>query len=194
MTNYKYIKCTVYFFLAILMLFSISSCYLKDPSFHDNNIKRNIINSDYTFTDVHENAVDSMLGSCNIYIDKQKPIIVASLVDIDNMKKSSTLGRMSSEIVAGRLSQQGFRVQEVKMSQSDIFVSEAEGEMILSRNLHQIGKKHDVQGFVVGTYAIGKYHRSEADVFVALRFIDTNNIIGCSVNYVVLNTDPRLWK
>ena len=80
------------------------------------------------------------------------------------------------------------------MGQSDIFVSEKEGEMILSRNLHQIGRKHDVQGFVVGTYAIGTFHRYDVDVFVSLRFVNTDNIIACSANYVIKNTDPQFWK
>ncbi len=181
-------------FFVLIVSFAITSCYSQNDLFNSNSSlpKTNVHNDN--FTDIHENAVDNLLQNCTVYIDNTKSIIVASLVNIDNLKKSSTLGRMSSEFIAGRLSQQGFQVQEVKMSQGDIFVSEEEGEMILSRNLHQIGKKHDVQGFVVGTYAIGRYHRHEADVYVALRFVDTNNVIRCSSNYTVPNTDPTLWK
>ena len=150
--------------------------------------------SNPSFARIHEKAADNLIESCKLHIDREQPIIVTSLVDIDQMGKSSTLGRMSSEMVAGRLAQKGFRVQEVKMSQSDIFVSEHEGEFILSRNLHLIGERHNVQGFVVGTYAIGRFHRYDVDVYISLRFVNTDNIIACSENYVVPNTEPRLWK
>lgn len=146
------------------------------------------------FAAVHERAADNLIDNCRLVIDSEKPIIVTSLVDIDQMGKSSTLGRMSSEMIAARLAQKGFRVREVKMSQSDIFVSEDEGEFILSRNLRLIGERHNVQGFVVGTYAIGRFHRYDVDVYISLRFVNTEDIIACSENYIVYNTDPKLWK
>ena len=179
------------FVLAIIVM-AVMACVPKDKNLKHNN--SGAVQAQEHFTSIQEQAADSMLDSCIVGIDKSKPIIVTSLVHIDNMNKSSTLGRMSSEMIAARLAQQGFKVQEVKMSQSDIFVSEEEGEMILSRNLHQIGRKHDVQGFVVGTYSIGAFHRYDVDVFVSLRFVDVNNIIRCSANYIVRNTEPELWK
>lgn len=150
-------------------------------------------NSDQ-FTLAHEQAADNLLDNCQLPIDQSGPIIVTSLVDIDQMGKSSTLGRMSSEIIASRLAQHQLKVREVKMSQSDIFVSQEEGEFILSRNLREIGEKHQVQGFVVGTYAIGRYNRYDVDVYISIRFVNTDNIITCSENYVLANTDPELWK
>lgn len=187
-------KSSVCIYLIVSIVLLITGCFPKESGFKSQPLLNN--SRDNSFSAIQESAVDSMLSSCTVYIDNQKPLIVASLVSIDDMKKSSTLGRMSSEIIAGRLAQQGFKVQEVKMSQSDIFVSEEEGEMILSRNLHQIGKKHDVQGFVVGTYAVGRYHRNrnEVDVYVALRLVDPHNIIVCSKNYTIPNTDVSLWK
>ncbi len=146
------------------------------------------------FTLAHEQAADNLLKNCQLPIDQNKPIIVTSLVDIDQMGKSSTLGRMSSELIASRLAQHQIKVREVKMSQSDIFVSQKEGEFILSRNLREIGEKHQVQGFVVGTYAIGQYNRYDVDVYISIRFVNTENIITCSENYVLANTDPELWK
>lgn len=189
--RYKYF---FYSLLPVLIVCLLISCVPKDGPRNNSNPAKESTGLEQNFTAVHEDAVDKMLGNCIVNIDKSKPVIVTSLVDIDNMHKSSTLGRMSSEMIAARLAQHGFRVQEVKMGQTDIFVSEEEGEMILSRSLHQIGRKHDVQGFVVGTYAIGTFHRYDVDVFVSLRFVDVNNIIGCSVNYIIKNSEPELWK
>jgi len=180
----KYFACAV---LTGLFALSVISCVPKENAFQQKNMS--------SFTAVHERAADNLVANCGQYMDKTKPIIVTSLANIDDMKKSSTLGRMSSEVVAGRLAQHGFMVKEVKMSESDVFVSEEQGEMILSRDLQQIGHKHEVQGFVVGTYAIGQEYRYyNADVFISLRFVNVDNMIGCSTNYTVRNTDPKLWQ
>jgi len=178
------------FFYAILIglfVLPLISCAPKENAFQQKYMSN--------FTAVNERAADNLVANCGQYMDKSKPIIVASLANIDDLKKSSTLGRMSSEVVAGRLAQHGFMIREVKMGETDIFVSEEQGEMILSRDLQQIGQKHDVQGFVVGTYAIGQeYRHYDADVFISLRFVNVDNIIGCSSNYTVRNTDPALWQ
>ena len=177
----------------IICFFSfLAACTADKYKINENNSSHKSFDAE-NFPRIHEKAADKLLQNCSVIIEGDQPIIVTSLVDIDEMGKSSTLGRISSEIIAGRLSQQGLRVQEIKMSQSDIFVNEVEGEFILSRNLHEIGEKHDVQGFVVGTYAIGNYNRNDVDVFVALRFVNTEDIIACAYNYVVPGTDPELW-
>lgn len=140
-------------------------------------------------------ATDQLLSMCNLFLDDQEPIIVTSLVNIDDMGRSSTLGRMSSEIIANRLSQHGFKVREVKMGQ-DIFVDQNKGEFILSRELQQIGAKHEVQGFIVGTYAVSDKRERyfEPQVVISLRFVDTENNLGCSHNYVINNTDLKMWE
>lgn len=148
-----------------------------------------------SIVDANTEATDKLLGACNVFIDYHEPIIVTSLVDIDNMRKSSTLGRMSSEMIANRLAQHGYQVREVKMG-DNIFVSDSQGEFILSRDLQQIGKKHEVQGFVVGTYAVSDMRQRYFDpqVSVSLRFVDTDNNLGCTHNYVINNTDLKLWQ
>lgn len=181
------VKNFIYAIFLGLFVLSLISCAPKEGAFQQQNINN--------FTAVHERAVDNLVANCGFCMDRSKPIIVTTLANIDDMKKSSTLGRMSSEVVAGRLAQHGFMVKEVKMGESDIFVSEEQGEMILSRDLQQIGQKHEVQGFVVGTYAIGQeYRHYDADVFIALRFVNVDNMIGCSTNYTLRNTDPKLWQ
>ena len=144
--------------------------------------------------EINQQAADNLLSNCNIFIDNQESIIVTSLVNINDMKKSSTMGRMSSEIIANRLAQHGYKVHEVKMGQN-LFVGESQGEFILSRELQEIGKEHDVQGFIVGTYGISeRRHAHVNEVLISLRLVDADNIIGCSYNYVVRNTDLNLWR
>lgn len=176
-------------FLVVFLLHAVA-CTSSKPYSNQKNTSdtANIV-------DANMDATDKLLGSCNVFVDNEEPIIVTSLVDIDDMNKSSTLGRMSSEIIANRLAQHGYKVREVKMG-NNIFVSESEGEFILSRELQRIGTKHDVQGFVVGTYAVSdkreRYFKPQ--VAVSLRFVDINNIVGCSHNYIIKNTDLSMWE
>ncbi len=182
-------------FVLLSLLYALSACdtsakferrYMQEQ-IKDELYEENLIT-------INEEATDNLLGSCNVSIDQNETVIVTSIVNIDDMHRSSTLGRMSSEMIANRLAQHGYTVREIKMGRN-IFVSEAEGEFILSRELHEIGEKHDVQGFIVGTYAKGETRQfTNTEVFVSLRYVDTDNIIRCSHNYIVNDTDLRLWQ
>lgn len=194
------IKIYCIIFLAGLLSLAIAACA---PTPYERQ-RAALLNEKLKETNIIESteqATDRLLGQCNIFLDKNVPIIVTSLVDIDDVRKSSTLGRMSSEIVANRLAQHGYKVHEIKMGQ-DIFVSDSdsEGEFILSRELQQIGQRHNVQGFIVGTYAVGTYALGkrtrylDTQALISLRYVDTDNIIGCSYNYIVRDTDLYMWK
>ncbi|MCK5837937.1 MAG: hypothetical protein KAH09_11775, partial [Desulfobacula sp.] len=127
-------------------------------------------------------AVDELLNNCIIKLDPVRPVIVASLVSIDDIQKSSTFGRMSSEIIASRLSQLGYSVKELKMSQNQIYIKRAEGEFVLSRDIQNIATKNNVQAIVVGTYAINKV--GSRNINICLKVVDpVTNIIGCSQCY-----------
>ncbi len=173
--------------LSILGILSLSliSCN-KSPkySFAPKVEKKSVI-------EVNEIATDQLIGNCITYVDNINPIIITSLVNIDNLNLSSTMGRMSSEMIANRLTQHGFKVKEIKMG-DNIFVSEDQGEFILSRELMKIALEHEYQGFIVGTYAVDD-SQLRKEVFVSLRFVDTNNIVVCSHNYSITNTNIKLW-
>ncbi|NCC25673.1 MAG: hypothetical protein EOM25_10845 [Deltaproteobacteria bacterium] len=94
------------------------------------------------------------------------PIIVTSLVNVDNVQESSRFGRIFSELLASGLSRQGFLVKELKMSQKDIFVRKQSGEFALSRDLRDIATNQNVQAVAVGTYAV-----ASSTVYVSVRMI-----------------------
>ena len=184
-------KYSILILLVFVLSYGVAAC--APPSSPDRQ-RSGLINDRMNVVDINHMAADNLLSSCNIYIDNQESIIVTSLVNIDDMRKSSTLGRMSSEMIANRLAQHGYRIHEVKMGQN-IFVSESQGEFILSRELHEIGKEHNVQGFIVGTYGVSeRRHAIINEVLISLRFVDPDNMIGCSHNYVVRDTDLNLWR
>lgn len=95
-------------------------------------------------------ATDQLISQLSM--NKAEPILVATLVNLDELESASRLGRSISEQVAARLTQKGYKVVEVKL-RGTLYVKKAEGEMLLSREVAQIGQAHRAPAVVVGTYA-----------------------------------------
>jgi len=115
------------------------------------------------------------------------PVLVATVVDIDHLERSSTLGRLVSEHVASRLAQKGYVVTELKM-RGPVYMRTPEGELMLSREVREISEKHGAQAVAVGTYAGGGAQGNNSVVFVSLKLVRTadNTILGASDYALVL--------
>lgn len=129
-------------------------------------------------------AADSLVRNApQLQLYQNKPILVASFVDIDDVQRSSTFGRMVAEQVGSRLAQKGYKVIEVKVRSDTIFTKgnsyPSEGEYLLSRELQDISRNHDAYGLVVGTYGASK-----EVVYVTAKLIRArDNIIMSSYDY-----------
>lgn len=99
-----------------------------------------------------------------------EPILAASFVNIDDLTKSSTLGRIVSEQIASRLAQHGFKIVEVKLRQGSVFIKEGKGEFLLSREVLSLGATRGVQAVLVGTYAVSKDF-----IFISARVVRTED-------------------
>jgi len=120
-------------------------------------------------------ATDALLkNSKEVELYPNKPILVASFVDIDNVQNSSTFGRMIAEQISSRLAQRGYKIIEVKLRSSSVFVKGTEnpneGEFLLSRELQDISLQHDAHAVIVGTYAKGP-----EVVYVTVKLIRTRD-------------------
>jgi TolB-like protein len=110
------------------------------------------------------------------------PIIVTSLVNIDDVQQSSRFGRIFSELLASELSKNEFLVKEIKMAQKDIFVRKQSGEFALSRDLMDIAASQNVQAVVVGTYAT-----ASNSVYLSVRMIGSkDDLVLSSWNRAIL--------
>jgi len=165
----------LFFVFIVLFLLSFFSCQSSPKDVQiikDINLKTETVA-----------AVDELLNNCINHLDETRPIIVASLVSVDDVQKSSTFGRMSAEIIASRLTQHGYNVKELKMNQNKIYIKKKEGEFVLSRDIQNIASQHNAQAVVVGTYAVNK--AGYQNIFVCLKIVDpVSNIIGCSKCYI----------
>ena len=138
-------------------------------------------------------AVDQLLHTVapGNALNKRQPIIVASLVNIDDLN-SSRLGRMLSEQLATRLTQSGYSVVELKLRDS-IFVKQLQGELLLSREIKDITLTHKAQAVLVGTYA-----ESRGALYLTIKLVTMgDNIVISAQDYVLpLNSNVRslLWN
>jgi hypothetical protein len=87
-------------------------------------------------------------------VSRDKPIIVATSVNVDDLEDSSTFGRLASQLVASRLAQRGYLVRDVTFTQA-LTVTPETGEMVLSREAAKIATEEDAQAVIAGAYAVG---------------------------------------
>nr|WP_246551755.1 FlgO family outer membrane protein [Geobacter hydrogenophilus] len=138
-----------------------------------------IVKSAYTIA-------DGLLSQLKANIHKDSAIIVTSFVNIDNLKESSTTGRMLAEHVASRLSQRGYKIIEMRLRTSSVFMEEGKGEFLLSRDLQEVSKNQNAAAVVVGTY--GAFANGELSV--SARIVSpSDSVIISSCDYVLAKID-----
>jgi len=118
-------------------------------------------------------------------LSDERKILVASLVDVNQVSKTSIFGKMISEQLSSRMIQQGVPVVEVKL-RSNLYISERSGEMLLSREIKDIGRQHNADAVLVGTYT----DASSAGVYVTVKLVRAvDGLIISATNFMV---DRRL--
>lgn len=123
-------------------------------------------------------ATDALIAVGKPHLDPDKPIIVATIVDIDDLERSSTLGRHVSESVSARFTQQQYQMIEMKF-QSSVYMKRDEGELMLTRQVRDIANAHRAQAVVVGTYS-----RANTTVLVNLKVVrPESNIVIAAYDY-----------
>lgn len=134
-------------------------------------------------------AADALVASANAK-GQFKPgtiLLVATLVDVDKLTESSRLGRIVSEQLRARLTQSGYAVVETEL-RGNLLIKKDTGELLLSREMKDIGKTYNAQAVVVGTYAVASKY-----VYVSLKVIgDDNNALG-AYDYA-LPMNRNVWK
>jgi TolB-like protein len=130
-------------------------------------------------------AADKLLAAP--LLDTGRPVLVATLVHVDQLDRSSRLGRLFSEQLASRLVQRGFLVRELKLRGS-VLMKPGEGELLLSREALDASKVQDAQAVLVGTYA-----PSAKTVYINLKLVSpVTGTVMAAVDYTVpLDTDMR---
>lgn len=121
-------------------------------------------------------AAQKLVDYAKVRLDKGKPLIAASFVNINDLSESSSLGRSISQQFATIFTNNGYRVIELLL-RKDIYIKQDSGEFLLSRELKNISQNHAAQAVIVGTYAVG-----ETRVYVTAKVINADSGIVISAH------------
>jgi TolB-like protein len=127
-------------------------------------------------------AADVLIGQLNGKLASDKPLIMATVVNIDALEQTTTLGRLISEQISTRLAQGRLNMLEMKL-RNNVYMKRNQGEMMLTREVNEMALAHKAQAVVVGSYA-----ETSDMVFVNIKVIQPNT------NYVLAAHDYALAK
>ena len=132
-------------------------------------------------------AADALMAEARPRLVAPQSILVATVVDIDDLDESSTLGRLVSEHVSARFTGAGYHMVELKF-QKAVYMKQGEGELMLTRQIREIANSHDAQAVIVGTYSEGADH-----IFLNLKLVHPeDNLILAAHDYaLMLDEDVR---
>lgn len=139
-------------------------------------------------------AANNLIRMAGDEISPGGNIIAASFASIDDLTQSSSFGRVASQQLVSQLTAAGFSVKEMLL-RNNVYISQAEGEFLLTRAVSDISTQHDAQVVLVGTYAVG-----DSNVFVTAKLIRTaDSVIVASHDYAIpytrdMRTLLRDWE
>jgi TolB-like protein len=105
------------------------------------------------FTETNRAAVAKLVEGISQSYLGEAPILVATVVNINDLRRSAPLGRTLSEQYSSELVRLGLNVKELKL-RGDVFVQEGTGELLLSREIKDIARSHAATLVLVGTYSV----------------------------------------
>jgi len=136
--------------------------------------------SDANIVAVIHQVADALLEKSKQSLTTQSPLIIASFVDIDRLDNTSSFGRMVSQQMGSAISSKGYVVKEMLL-RKNVYIKQAQGEFLLSRQLRNISSQHNAQAVVVGTYAVGRN-----SLYATAKIISaTSNTILASHDFVL---------
>ena len=97
-------------------------------------------------------AVGRLVAGLDVAATGPGPVLVATVVNVNDPSRSAPLGRTLSEQYANNMAAIGFDVKEIKL-RGNVFVKEGAGELLLSREIKDIARNHNASMVLVGTYS-----------------------------------------
>lgn len=134
------------------------------------------------FINSSRNAVDALVQGFDMQQVGQAPVLVATVVNINDLKNSTPLGRTLGELYASQLAFNGFNVTEMKL-RGNVYVREGTGELLLSREIRDIAAQHNAAMVLVGTYSPAHHY-----TYVSMKLVRTaDSRIVRSYDYAIPN-------
>jgi TolB-like protein len=132
------------------------------------------------FVAANYRAADALALQLRGKLADDKPLIMATMVNIDALEQTSMLGRLVSEQLSTRLAQGGMKMLEMKLRNS-VYLKRGQGELMLTREIGDVAHTHNAQAVVVGSYA-----ETRDAVFINVKVIQpTTNLVLAGHDYVL---------
>ena len=116
-----------------------------------------------------QEAINNLTANVPTQSTGTGPVLVATIVNVNNTGASSPLGRTLSEVYANQMVARGFHVKEVKL-RSDLYVREGTGELMLSREMRDIARSQNAAMVLVGTFSPAANY-----TYVSLKLVRTED-------------------
>lgn len=116
---------------------------------------RALVNPPEGSTLAHANtfAGDALENMLRGRVNKTSGILVATMVNLDNLDETSSFGRLVMQQVGSRLGQYGYRIVDVRL-RADMAIT-PEGEFMLSRDVAKLMQSnYGAEAALVGTYSV----------------------------------------
>lgn len=114
-------------------------------------------------------AVSKLTAGLDLSVTGNGPVLVATVVNVNDLSRSAPLGRTLSEQYASHMAATGFNVKEVKL-RGEVFVREGAGELLLSREIKDIARSQNASLVLVGTFSAAANY-----TYVSIKLVRTED-------------------
>ncbi len=165
-----------YIFCTLIFALLFNGCVASNQTDLTHSIK-------YDMTNINYKAAEKLLLDAKLPLESA--VIMATVVNIDDIENSSTLGRLISEQMSARFIQAKMNVIEMKFREN-VYIKQNTGELMLTREIGKIAKTHSANAIIVGTYAV-----ANSAVYVNIKIINpSTNVAIAATDYVLpMNRD-----
>lgn len=151
----------------VLALGALAGCATQDANVRQDPTYEQASTS--PFLKANSDAINRLLAGLDRRLIGDSPLLVATVVNVNDMGRAAPLGRTLGENYASLLVGQGLNVKEIKI-RGDVFVREGTGELMLSREIKDIARTHASSMLLVGTYSPAANF-----TFVSLKLVRTED-------------------
>lgn len=139
------------------------------------------------FTSANQAAIDKLIAATDRQYLGQSPVLVSTVVNVNNMMVTAPLGRTLSEQYSAAMVNHGLNVTEMKL-RDNLYIREETGELMLSREIKDIARSHKAALVLVGTYSTAK-----TMTLVSIKLVRTEDArIVSAYNYAIPNDADTL--
>ena len=149
--------------LPLLGCSSIKGCLLPDSEL---NAKVDAVDEARHLVDACYGAIDSLLAQHSFPKDIDR-VLVATVVDVNNVQSTTMFGRVTSDCLSSRLTQKDKDVIHATVRQ-DAMLIRKDGQFLLSREAKLLAKDYNARTALVCTYAV-----TDHSVVMSLKMVST---------------------